>query len=149
MNKQELQKKVRDTVHQLVWEKGYASPVDLFLKMGKVTPKQVEDWRFGRISYLERVLQGSLGKLSSIMKEFRKTGREMELTEQYQPIKSWGKGKKRTLRFSKSGDPNVERHYHTNFVKPRKPEPAKDNSILDENRKNDESLFATVPSEQP
>jgi hypothetical protein len=44
----------------LVGEKGYASPLDLFLKMEKITPKLVEEWRFGKVPYLERVLHGSL-----------------------------------------------------------------------------------------
>lgn len=125
MNRQELQKKVRHTVHQLVWEKGYASPLDLFLKMDKLSPKLVEEWRFGRIPYLERVANGSLGQLSFIMKEFRKTAQELELKESYTAYMSWGKGAKRPLRFSKSGDPQIERHYCTHYVKPRQAEPVK------------------------
>jgi hypothetical protein len=30
---------------------------------------------------------------------------------------SWGKGPKRSLRFSKSGDPNIEQAYSTHFPK--------------------------------
>lgn len=47
MNRQELQKKVKQTVHQLAFEKGYVSPLDMLLKMEKITPKLVEEWRFG------------------------------------------------------------------------------------------------------
>lgn len=38
MNRQELQKKVHHTVHQLIWEKGYASPLD-FLEDGEALSK--------------------------------------------------------------------------------------------------------------
>ncbi|WP_082927420.1 hypothetical protein [Paenibacillus oryzisoli] len=69
MNRQDLQKKVRHTVHQLAWEKGFVSPLDLFLKMDKISPKLVEEWRFGRVPYLEKVLLGNLGQFSFIMKE--------------------------------------------------------------------------------
>lgn len=62
INRQELQKKGRHTVHQLVWKKGYASPLDLFLEMGKISPKLVEDWRFGKVPYLERVLHDKKGE---------------------------------------------------------------------------------------
>jgi hypothetical protein len=124
LNRQELQKKVRHTVHQLIWEKGYASPLDLFLKMEKISPKLVEEWRFGRVPFLERVLHGNLGQFSFIMKEFRKTAREMNLKESYTAYMSLGKGSKRPLRFSKSGDYQVERHYSTHYVKPTKPEQA-------------------------
>lgn len=111
-------------MHQLIWEKGYASPLDLFLKMEKISPKLVEEWRFGRVPFLERALHGNLGQFSFIMKEFQKTAREMNLKESYTTYMSWGKGKKRLLRFSKSGDYQVERHYSTHYVKPTKPEQA-------------------------
>lgn len=107
----------------MIWETGYASPLDLFLKMEKITPKLVEEWRFGRIPYLERVL--SLGQLSFIMKEFRKMVKEMDLKESYTTYMSWGKGTKRPLRFSKSGDSQVECHYSTRYIKPREVEKVK------------------------
>ena len=119
MNRQELQKKVHSTVHQMIWEKGYASALDLFLEMDKVTPKLVEEWRFGRVPYLERVINGNLGQLSFIMREFRQTAKQMGLKESYTAYMSWGKGKKRPLRFSKSGDSQVERHYSTRYIKPQ------------------------------
>ncbi len=122
MNRQELQKKVRHTVYQLIWEKGYASPLDLFLKMEKISPKLIEEWRFGRVPYLERVLHGNLAQMSFIMKELRKTAKEMDLKESYTAYMSWGKGRKRPLRFSKSGDSQVERFYSTHYVKPPKVE---------------------------
>jgi hypothetical protein len=121
LNRQELQKKVRHTVQQLIWEKGYASPLDLFLKMEMVSPKLVEEWRLGRIPYLERVLHGNLGQFSFIMKEFRKTAREINLKESYTAYMSWGKGSKRPLRFSKSGNDQVERHYSTHYVSSQVP----------------------------
>ncbi|MCY9669771.1 hypothetical protein M5X11_33500 [Paenibacillus alginolyticus] len=131
MNRQELQKKVHHTVHQLIWEKGYASPLDLFLKMEKISPKLVEEWRFRRVPYLERVLHGNLGQFSFIMKEFRKTARELNLKESYKPYMSWGKGAKSQLRFSKSGDYQVERHYSTRYVKPPIPGQAQLNPALE------------------
>ncbi|WP_221469276.1 hypothetical protein [Cohnella nanjingensis] len=62
-----MQSKVRQTVHRLINEKGYASLLDLFLKLEKITPKLVEEWRFGRVPYLERVLHGNLAQFSFIM----------------------------------------------------------------------------------
>jgi hypothetical protein len=117
LNRQELRKKVRNTVHLLIHEKGHASPLDLFLKMEKISPKLVEEWRFGRVPYLERVLNGNLGQISFIMAKFRETAREMGLKESYTAYMRWGKGLKHPLRFSKSGDANVERYYSTHYVK--------------------------------
>ncbi|WP_313996855.1 hypothetical protein [uncultured Paenibacillus sp.] len=70
MNRQEIHQKVRRAVHQLIQEKGYASPLDLFLKMEKISHKLVEEWRFGRVPYLERVLYGNLAQFSFIMAWF-------------------------------------------------------------------------------
>jgi hypothetical protein len=47
MNRQVLDKNIHHFTHQLVQEKGYASPLDLFLKLRKISPKLVEEWRFG------------------------------------------------------------------------------------------------------
>ncbi|NOU84352.1 hypothetical protein GC102_00920 [Paenibacillus sp. LMG 31460] len=86
--------------------------------------KLVEEWRFRRVPYLERVLNGNFGQFSFIMKEFRKTARDLNLKESYTAYMSWGKGAKSQLRFSKSGDYQVERHYSTHYVKPPNPEQA-------------------------
>ncbi|TFE24719.1 hypothetical protein [Cohnella luojiensis] len=128
MNRQELHIKVRSAVHQLIHEKGYASPLDLFVKMGKISSKLVEEWRFGRVPYLERVLHGNLAQFSFIMAKLRETAREMDLKESYTVYLKWGKGPKCQLRFSKSGDTDVERNYSTHFIvkKPKAPLLAQD-----------------------
>lgn len=38
MNRQELRKKVRHTVDALVLDKGFVSPLDVFLRLGKKQP---------------------------------------------------------------------------------------------------------------
>lgn len=117
MNRQELQKKVRYTVHQMIREKGYASPLDLLLKMEKIPSKLVEEWRFGRVPYLERVLQGNLSQLNFILTIFHETARDLELKESLSAYVSWGKGPKRPLRFSRSGNIYTEQLYSTHYVK--------------------------------
>lgn len=110
-------------MHVLVHVKGYASPLDMFLKLEKITPKLVEEWRFGRVFYLERVLHGNLNQFRFILDTMARTAREMELEPSYTAYRSWGKGPKRPLRFSKSGTPYMEKRYSTHYVRKRKPEP--------------------------
>jgi hypothetical protein len=117
LNRQELHKKVRHFVQQLTHEKGFVSPLELFIKLEKVSPKLVEEWRFGRVPYLEKVLHGNLAQFSFIMAKLRETAREMDLKESYTAYMKWGKGPKQSLRFSKSGDANIEKHYSTHYVK--------------------------------
>lgn len=120
MNRQELQEKVDDTVHQLIREKGYVSPLDLLLKMENISSKQVEEWRFGKIQYLERVVQGNISQLSYILTKLGEVARNEGLKESLTVYMSWGKGVKRPLRFSKSGDSHIERRYATHYVKQMK-----------------------------
>jgi hypothetical protein len=126
MNRQELRSKVRRMVDDLVVDRGFISPLDVFLRLGIITPKLVEEWRFGRVPYLERVLRGNLSQFSFIMSTLREKAREGNLKSSYTAYMRWGKGPKQVLRFSKSGDPNVERHYATHFVlsKPKEPQPS-------------------------
>ena len=51
----------------------YISPVDVLIKMDILSVKDYENWRFGRVPYLERVCKTNLNKLSLIIKEIRNT----------------------------------------------------------------------------
>jgi hypothetical protein len=116
LNREELQKKVRQTVQQLVLEKGFVSPLDLLLKMEKISLAAVKNWRFGRVPFLEREVRGNLSQLNFILNKLHQVAREMELKESHTAYMSWGKGTKQPLRFSKSGDAHTERRYSTHFV---------------------------------
>ena len=71
VNKDELKHKVHSIVSSTLMEKIYISPVELLMKIGVLSAKDYEDWRFGRVPYLEKVCKTNLSKLSFIMKELR------------------------------------------------------------------------------
>ncbi|WP_106498013.1 hypothetical protein [Lentibacillus sp. Marseille-P4043] len=116
MSKKNIEQRIRRHSIELIKEKGYISPVDLLLKMDRLTPKQVEDWRFKRISYLERVTVGNLANLNHALKTLKKFAEEQNLKPSITVYKSWGKGPKKHLRFSKSGNPFMEELYSTHYV---------------------------------
>jgi hypothetical protein len=118
MNREELKKKVRVTAGSLLYTKGYISPVDLLIAMEKLSPKNYEDWRMGRIPYLEKVCETNLSKLTSIMKELRSYAHENGLKSSLTVYQKWGKGNKIRLRFSKSGIPQIEEAYATHYIRP-------------------------------
>lgn len=120
MSRQKIEANVRKCATELMKEKGYISPVDLLIRMDRVTMKQVEDWRFKRIPYLERVTVGNLTKLNHILKALRKFAREQKLQPSMTVYKSWGKGPKKRLRFSKTANPYMEEQYATHYVRPNK-----------------------------
>lgn len=72
MSRKKIEANVRKNAIELMKEKGYISPIDLLVRMDRITMKQVEDWRFKRISYLERVTIGNLANLNHILKALRK-----------------------------------------------------------------------------
>ncbi len=117
MNRAEIRKKTRAAATDLVTEKGYVSPVDLFIKMKVISPQDHQDWRMGRIAYLEKVTSGGLGKLNTILEELRAYARYQGWYPSKTAYNKWGKGHKKRLRFSKSGRSNLEEIYATHYVK--------------------------------
>lgn len=117
MNRKKIEKQVYRHGHTFIHEKGYVSPIDLFLAMGWLTEQKVEQWRFGKVPYLERVTSVNLAKLNVALKLLRKFAREQELKPSITVYKSWGKGKKRLLQFSKSGQLHMEKLYATHYVR--------------------------------
>ena len=120
MNRKELEKKLSPLTSKLLKEKGYIAPVDVFIGLGYLTVKDFEEWRMKRVPYLERCIKVNLGKISFIMKTLRNNCKQGNLRESYTSYKSWGKGKKVTLRFSKTGDGNIEKAYCTHYLKQKK-----------------------------
>ena len=117
LNRKQLQSKLSIVTSELLKEKGYISFVDVFIKLGYLDPKDYENWRMKRVPYLERVIKINLRKINSIMKTVRRNSLDGKLEPSWTGYKSWGKGNKIDLRFSKSGEPNIEKTYATHFVK--------------------------------
>jgi hypothetical protein len=95
----------------------YVSPIDILLGLGWLDPNTLKRWRQGQIDCLERAVQANLSRISEAMRLYR----------------AWAKGKgllpsethyvartpqRPALRFSRSGDPTVERLYRTHWVSP-------------------------------
>ncbi|GMU87458.1 MAG: hypothetical protein AMXMBFR48_26990 [Ignavibacteriales bacterium] len=116
MNNADLEKKVKHLVHSLRYEKGFVCAVDVLQLLGYLSKKDYEDWRFGKVEYLEKACQINLKKLSLIYKLMRKYAVELHLEESWTGYNRYGKGEKTRLRFSKSGDAMNEKRYATHYV---------------------------------
>ena len=124
MNNQELAAKVNSSMYRQCRRRGYAAVVDVLMDIGVLPKDKYEDWRFGRIPYLERVCMVNLAKLSTIRHQMRVYAQKAGLKPSFCCYKQWGvkkkggQGRKSVihLRFSKSGNPEVERWYATHFV---------------------------------
>ena len=116
MNRQQILSKLRTTTTELLQQKGYIAAVDVFMKLGYLDPKDYENWRLKRVPCLERVIKVNLSQINFIMKALRRGCLDAKLKPSWTGYSSWGKGRKIRLRFSKSGDENIERAYATHFI---------------------------------
>ncbi len=139
MNNEELKKKVRSSVDCQSRQRGFATPVDVLIDISVLPKQKYEDWRLGRVDFLERVCTVNLNKLSIIMRELRSYAHASGLKPSLCFYKQWG-GKRKAgqggqgataLRFSKSGSPEIEKAYATHFVDTKRIEELKTQRTAD------------------
>jgi hypothetical protein len=92
------------------------TPVDVLIAMGLLTREHLEDWRRGRVPYLERVINCNLPRLARVLRILRCHAEDLSLKPSFTAYRRWGRGPKMRLRFTKTGDPNLEEAYATHFV---------------------------------
>ncbi len=116
MKRNELERELKKSVHSLRYEKGYVCSVDILIRLGYLSKKGYEDWRFGKVEYLEKVCIANLGTLTFINKTIRKIAGELQLESSWTGYNQHGKNKKQRLIFSKSEQKNIEEAYATHYV---------------------------------
>lgn len=112
LKKNVMIQRVATIAGDVVSTKGYVTSIDLMMGLGWLGAAKVADWRKGKIPYLEKVITASLGKISKVMKAFRCWALHSNL----KPSVTVYKHKSHKLRFSKSGDPNIETAFSTHYV---------------------------------
>lgn len=144
----ELIGKVHSAVYHQCQQRGYAAPADVLVDIGVLPKQKYEDWRFGKVRYLEQVCTCNLKKLSFIMKQIRSYAKKTNLKPSFCYYKRWGVKKKHghkaviPLRFSKSGNPEIEKAYATHYVDLEKVE-----RLKKERQKKAEALRETGESD--
>jgi hypothetical protein len=131
MNDKELEKKVKQYTSELAYKKGHVCSVDVLIKLDYLSEKDYQDWRFGKIPYLEKACQANLHKLSAVNKYIRKYSAEWNLEKSWTAYDKWGKGPKKRLIFSKSRDYQIESLYATHFLNKKRIKELKMENQLD------------------
>ena len=109
------------------------APVDVLVSLGLLRSEQLGDWRWGRVTYLERVITGNLSRVSRVLRFLRFHAHDLNLKPSFTVYNRHGKGPKQRLRFSKTGDPNIETAYATHLVRlGARPVAAEDRTLADE-----------------
>jgi len=99
------------------------TPIELLLRLQRISKQQCEDWRFGRVPYLERVCIGNLSTLSVILRILDHHARAIGLKPSQTVYHKWGRGGKHiVLRFSKTGEPALEAAYSRHYVASGRPQ---------------------------
>jgi hypothetical protein len=95
----------------------YVSSIDVLVGIGWLDPGAVKRWQQGQIDCLEGVVQTNLPRISEAMKLFRSwaTSKGLVASETDYVART---PQRQTLRFSRGGDPTIERLYRTHWVSP-------------------------------
>ena len=112
--------RIEGVVADLLAKGNVVTPVDVLIGMGLLRPDRLNDWRCGRVPYLERVIDCNLTRLSRLLRILRFHAHDLNLKPSATVYNRYGKGPKQRLRFSKTGDSCLEAAYATHFVWPGK-----------------------------
>ncbi len=117
-NGSNVERRVVRAAEAALAERQFVTAIDVLVGVGWLEPRRVDEWRAGRVPYLEAVVIASLGKISTAMRLFRAWARARGLEPSETAYVSRSRGR-RPLRFSKSGDPQIELAYRTHWVSPQ------------------------------
>lgn len=112
-----LERRVVRVAETALAERQYVTAIDVLVGIGWLAPRRVDEWRQGRVDYLERVVEAGLGNISTAMRVFRGWGQQRGLKPSETGYVARSR-RRQPLRFSKSGDPSIERAYRTHWVSP-------------------------------
>lgn len=96
------------------------APVDVLVRMGLLAPDRLEQWRRGRIVYLEQAIDCNLTRLSRLLRILRFHAHELKLVPSMTVYVSQGTRRRQRLRFTQSGQAAIEEAYARHFVWPGK-----------------------------
>ena len=112
--------RIERAVADILQNGNVVAPVEVLIGMGLLSRDDLDDWRRGRVPYLEKVINCNLSRLSRILRILRFHAHDLKLVPSVTAYVRHGRGPKRPLRFTKTGDPKLEEAYSRHFVWPGK-----------------------------
>lgn len=112
-----LERRVQAAAAAALNRNRYVAPIDVLTGLGWLRPQHAEAWRRGRVPYLERVTVANLSKLSRALRILRRWAERGGLQPRETVYVSRTKNCHQ-LRFTKTGDQNLERAYRTHWISP-------------------------------
>jgi hypothetical protein len=115
-----LYPRTRRIVAAILQDGKVVAPVDVLVRMDLLAPEHLDDWRRGRVPYLEQVIRCNLTKLARFLRILRFHAHDLNLVPSAFNYVRRGGGSKQQLRFTKTGDPNLEEAYSRHYLWPGK-----------------------------
>jgi hypothetical protein len=112
-----LERRVLAAANATLARNRFVAPVDVLTGLGWLRKEHAEAWRRGRVPYLEQVTEASLGKLSRVLRILQRWAKHTGLQPRETIYVSWTPSRHR-LRFTKTGEENLERAYRTHWISP-------------------------------
>jgi hypothetical protein len=114
-NRKKLDDRVIRAAEAALAAQKYVSPVDVLVGIGWLDPGALARWQRGQVACLEAVVQSNLPRISEAMKLFRSWAATKGLTasETHYVTRT---PSRQMLRFSKSGNPTIEKLYRTHWI---------------------------------
>lgn len=114
-NQNRLEQRIVEAAEAAIAQKKFVSAIDLLVGIRWLTTSLANQWRQGRLPYLEEGMSVDLEKLSSALKLFRSWAERRVLKSSETAYRSSTRDR-RPLRFSASGQEAIERAYRTHWV---------------------------------
>ena len=113
-----LERRVSAAAEAALAERGFVTAVDVLVGIRWLTPGQIDQWRQGRVEHLEQAAAVNSDKVAAAMAIFERwtTAQGLQPSETSYVARTRDR---RELRFSASGDPDIERAYRTHWVPPQ------------------------------
>lgn len=115
-----LYPRIARAVEPLLQRGKVVAPLDVLVGMGLLDPARIEDWRPGRLPYLEKVTDCNLTRLSRLLRILRFHAHDLKLVPCPMAYTRRGKGPKQRLRFTRPGECKLEEACSLHFVWPGK-----------------------------
>jgi len=103
-------------VSECLMESNAVEPIQVFVKLGYLKNEDLQHWKNGQIQVLENVISCNLNKAGIILRILRYHAHDLNLSPSVVIYKKKGE----MLRFSKSGEKNIEKAYSTNLLRLKK-----------------------------
>lgn len=113
----DLEARVARAAEAMLARQRYVSALDVMLAIGWLAPSHPGEWRQGRLECVEEVLQTRPARVAQALRALREWAQRQGLAPNEIAYAARTRDQ-RPLRFSASGDPEIERAYRTHWVPP-------------------------------